>query len=932
MMFRALLLPWLLAPLFAWAATYCNPPVPDTATTVTFGAAGSGAQHTTLSSAYSALPSTGGIIEVLPGTYDCGSAAAGYPNRAAIQLWAASSGSPMKNWIIRGLSDTNGNRPIFRCAAGSWIVFGPPYTMNDGVTMRPTPEVTTMVDNIEIQGWTNWITIMNARRLIVRNSKMDGRHDGTYVTGKGVVKTEMKFRNQQSDAEVCDSDLGHAGGGNADHPLYIHSGPFVDHGTLTFVNNVCREPHMGICLKTTVSGRVLVENNTFYMTCPDGYDTSKCGTANLDMLSSARLNLIKNNTFIRSNPINGIDMTGVAQITVSNRKLFNTTITGGMTPPAYPAGGEFSPLYDPIYQNIDGSPSTEWTPTFWENAAAGGDAPSNPYLRLTIFDGNTFTNYTSNASRWGILGVGTYPNTSNPYISDCLTLLPANGWIELSRLVLINNRFTGNWNGGNAWFTRGPNTCGTPYPPEMQVMPVWDLGGNAVNTTYNPTALPSWLTDLETAAGVLGSAPPPPPPVKPIAVLHHDSINSASHTVAVGRRIISSPPPSTLPLWRQQMQPYTWVRVGSNKLDDINPEVDPAINPDYPGGAPWRAQMGFTAAFTANWNGAQWDEANAVYWLALGGGHNGYAGNEGYKLDLSVDAPQWVRVNYPTGSIQHPISYGLSDGQEATGLYKDGRLRTGHTYDHIVYVPGQGPVWLYQSAVSFSSGNVGKTWAMNISTGEWANVAQAPYISSPYDMGSAWDSKRNVAYLAPTTANPRLHEFNPATNTWTANKFYNAFSYTGRNAITLQYLPEKDVVVEIFGPWVANANGDLNEPANQTRIAVWDLTANTHADATISGSPPVGVMAFSDYTGYSWDGARLLVWHNAMNTCQIGTLTPNTDLSIWTWGAMPIASTDVCPSSRLQYGTYKRFVYSRRLKGVVLQNDTSNKTFFYATE
>jgi len=101
--------------------------------------------------------------------------------------------------------------------------------------------------------------------------------------------------------------------------------------------------------------------------------------------------------------------------------------------------------------------------------------------------------------RDAILAVGTYPNTSVPYISDCLTPLPALGWIELSRLVLINNTFAGNWPAAGPVEIRGPNWCGKyPNPPELTKMPVWDLGGNVVTATETPTKapVPDWIRGL----------------------------------------------------------------------------------------------------------------------------------------------------------------------------------------------------------------------------------------------------------------------------------------------------------------------------------------------------------------------------------------------------------------------------------------------------
>lgn len=73
------------------------------------------------------------------------------------------------------------------------------------------------------------------------------------------------------------------------------------------------------------------------------------------------------------------------------------------------------------------------------------------------------------------------------------------------------------------------------------------------------------------------------------------------------------------PAWRMAMPAGTWAEVPGNKLSDINPENNPAINSNHPGSAPWRANSGFAAIISA-WCGACWDEASCNLWLPLQGG------------------------------------------------------------------------------------------------------------------------------------------------------------------------------------------------------------------------------------------------------------------------------------------------------------------------
>ena len=466
-MMRRLLLAWciLLAPLLSHA--YCEPLHGPDAPSVVLGDAGS----ETILKAYNKLPTSGGVIVVPPGVYGCEQA-----------FWAAGRASVMKNWTLRGVTDSAGNRPIFQCDKGNLIAYGVPLHAADGVTPAPTPMVAAHIDNIEVRGWTRWLNWYNAYRLIVTRSKMDGRYLGVVRTGKGIVKGEMVGQNQDSVTEVCDSEFSGAGGGNLDHPLYIHGGPFIDKGVFAYLRNKCSEANGSHCVKTTVTGRVVIQDSLFLNECKAG---QLCGTETLDVVAAAKLNLIRNNTFVRGNSADPAKFIPGMMNTVSNRKYFGPLFPG-------PGGGEYAPLYWPVYG------SAEWNADFWVAAKEAGDVPGNPHLRLTVYDNNTFIS--RGTARDAILAVGTFPQSSNPYISDCLTPLPANGWIELSRLVLINNTFAGNWPAAGPVEIRGPNWCGKfPNPPELTKMPVWDLGGNVVvkDETTPRAVVPEWIRGLQ---------------------------------------------------------------------------------------------------------------------------------------------------------------------------------------------------------------------------------------------------------------------------------------------------------------------------------------------------------------------------------------------------------------------------------------------------
>lgn len=132
------------------------------------------------------------------------------------------------------------------------------------------------------------------------------------------------------------------------------------------------------------------------------------------------------------------------------------------------------------------------------------------------------------------------------------------------------------------------------------------------------------------------------------------------------------------PAWRRALTSRVWAQIGSNKLSDINPTNDAAINPTYPT-SPWGNQ----ANMIASWNGGGFDSASQEY-VVWGGGHSDYAGNEVYGIDLSLDAPAWSLLIKPSGAIGNTGT--LDYGANVADTYFDGRPRSQHTYGNLVCV------------------------------------------------------------------------------------------------------------------------------------------------------------------------------------------------------------------------------------------------------
>ena len=458
---KALLAILLLASSSAFAS-YCQPQHDETSPSVTLGTVGA----ETLVKAYNKLPVSGGVIKVPSGEYGC-----------TTKLWAASRTGVYKNVTIEGVGDT---KPVFACEIGTFIAFGPPMYEADGVTPAETKQVALQVRNVELKGWGKWVIGNNIHKIAFHNVKADGRFNGKVRTGNGFGLINRISPIQTGHAEICDSDIGGAGSGNLNHPTYTHGGPTIDEGTFAFVRSTCRESNGSHCVKTTAASKVLVEDSLFLNECLEG---QLCGTQVLNFVAATKLAVIRRNKFVRGNLENPTQIVPAGSIvSTSNRKYFAPELN-------LPAGHDSAPLYDVGY----GTPTYN-DPAFWESARQAGESHANPYLRISVWTDNTFINYAQ--AKPAMLIHGTYPVTSDTYLSDCLTPLPVpQGWMELSRLAIGNNTFIGNYPEEGPINTALPNTCKLPMPAEATPVPVWDLGGNGPCGTQR-VDLPEWVKKL----------------------------------------------------------------------------------------------------------------------------------------------------------------------------------------------------------------------------------------------------------------------------------------------------------------------------------------------------------------------------------------------------------------------------------------------------
>lgn len=390
-----------------------------------------------------------------------------------------------------------------------------------------------------------------------------------------------------------------------------------------------------------------------------------------------------------------------------------------------------------------------------------------------------------------------------------------------------------------------------------------------------------------------------------------------SYSCASGQSIYAGRSSIVRPAWRLATVQYTWVEVPTaNKLSDLDPKNNPLINPNYPSNPEWQGTGGQASMISA-YSGACYDTATDTMHWPLQEGHGDGAGNEPYKARLDVAAPMFVMLRYPSGAIGNLLT--TNDGQEATGVYTDGRPRAIHSYNKPVYVPGVGPVIAIQGNTAHSaSGGLSKPLIINETTGETtlfgATNADAGTSSGG---GGCYDPTRHAIWWR-HAGTGYFSRYNISADTWTRVGTSKAVS--GYSSLT--YLPDDDCLlwtndgladgVRVFDC----ATGTLHEPS----------TTGSSVGTTVSGRMQPRWVPSLNAAAY---------WDNSTNTTIINLLNKpaNPRTGTWTISQLSVAPGNaVTPTAKTAAGTYGRFAYSSRMNGFFLLNATNQRPYFFALD
>src|SRR6266849_7084854 len=143
-----------------------------------------------------------------------------------------------------------------------------------------------------------------------------------------------------------------------------------------------------------------------------------------------------------------------------------------------------------------------------------------------------------------------------------------------------------------------------------------------------------------------------------------------------------------------------WTRLPNTKLQSVCP-------PDVFGGQDYPFSYLCSNVINA-WNGGIADTARnrLIIW---GGGHNNYAGNEIYSLDLAANPPALTRLTDPS-----PIN---SDPDSCPAALSDGKPNSRESFNGLVYMPHVDRMFVFNGALACPNGlGGGDTWTLDLSS------------------------------------------------------------------------------------------------------------------------------------------------------------------------------------------------------------------------
>ena len=350
-----------------------------------------------------------------------------------------------------------------------------------------------------------------------------------------------------------------------------------------------------------------------------------------------------------------------------------------------------------------------------------------------------------------------------------------------------------------------------------------------------------------------------------------------------------------------------WCEVSNSHLRDAEKKPDEWTDWDGSSSASYDSyqRMNGVEAVINNWSGGAYDSRRDRL-LIMGGGHNGYGGNEVYAFEL--DTLQWTRLTDPTAFPSRCV-----------GTNPDNTPVSRHTYGGLSYLENVDKFFVLGGALDCENGGAGApgTWLLDLR----AREAASTYTTTQWGLGSSegepptkaeddalYDPVTGRVYYQYGSSPSGWASYDPVADTWTKH------SDMGVNSGATAVVPGTRRFIVHFGGGVADGYvkwGELGRPSLEKTIVT-----TTGAKNMESASNPGAA--------YDWQSDRIVSWSGGTDVFAL-----NVDSSVWQ--RHPAAAGNLAnPGAQDAVGgTYGRFAYAKSMNVFVVVDSVDENVFIY---
>lgn len=352
-------------------------------------------------------------------------------------------------------------------------------------------------------------------------------------------------------------------------------------------------------------------------------------------------------------------------------------------------------------------------------------------------------------------------------------------------------------------------------------------------------------------------------------------------------------PREEIPAWYSSLANYQAMQFSGSNMQAVDP--CPLRTCSYSG-------IDGQFAVMNSWGGGVFD-TNRDRLIVWGGGHNDYGGNEIYAFSLLTLT--WTRVTEPSDPAEKNPPLGGT-------RYSDGRPSSRHTAGALCYSAQEDALFSTACGASYGSSPIQNldVDSFHFTTGTWKTNWPKTPGSDTNDVGNGtlccYHPITGEIWAHPNSLRP-LSKLVPSAN--------------GGNGAWTQYA-DSDMILLPTGmlDWTRNR---LFAIGSQTgfQFLMWNLNTPNAAPVTVSTTGDDGGVMSSRGAGFVYDpvGDRYIGW-NGGNILRI--LNPVT--FVWT----SITMSGFVPGGQAYGGTYGRFFYSPRLRGVGCVSSHTENVWF----